>query len=462
VADALRLQRVVPSAALGLVAIALGVLAGIDPGLAVGVALGLAFAAIVLANLYVGLVLFTLLTFIAEIPGLGGSVTFNKFAGLLLLISWLAALTLRSQERAAFPSVHPVATCVLVLFLTWIAVSQVWAEAPGEARDAFTSLSLNAILFMIIFTAVRRPSHAIGVIAAFVAGATLAAIYGLIFVAPEGTEEAARLSGALDNPNELATILVAALALSLGLAGALRESPLARLAAWGAGALCLVTIFLTGSRGGLLALAIALLAFLVTGARFRGRFLVVAIAVILAGVGYFNYAASPDARARLSEAESGSGRTDLWEVAWRMVEAEPVTGIGAGNFPTSSVGFLLEPGYVERSDLFLGEPKVVHNSYLETWAELGVVGLALFLLILGFGLYSAGRAMRAFAERGDVRMELIARAVLVALAAVFAADFFGSRQYNKELWFLLGLGPALWAMARSAEGESPHPESSAR
>jgi O-antigen ligase len=458
VATGLPLQRLVAPAVVAFAAAALGWLAGVNPPLGLGIALALAFTLVVLANLYVGLVLFTLLSFVAEIPGLGGSVTFSKFAGLLLLISWLATLTIRGDRSAAFPSVHPVGTCILVAFLSWVAVSQLWAEAPVESRDAFFSLALNVILFLIIFTAVRTPSQAVGVIGAFVAGATLAALYGLAFVAPEGTEEAARLSGSLDNPNELATILVAALALSLGLAGALRESPVARLGALGAGALCLVGLLLTGSRGGLVGLAIALLAFLLTGARFRGRMVVVAVAVTVAAVGYYSYIASPAARERLSDVESGSGRTDLWTVAWRMVEADPVRGIGAGNFPISSVHFLLQPGSIERSDLFIEKPKVVHNTYLETWAELGIVGLALFLFILGFGVYSASRAMRAFADRGDLRMELLARAVLVALVAVFASDFFGSRQYNKELWFLLGLAPALWAIARRDTGAPTVPD----
>jgi O-antigen ligase len=441
-----------PPALVALAAAAVGLLAGIDPSLAIGVALGLAFVVVVLANLYVGVVLFTVLSFVAEIPGVGGSsVTFAKFAGLLLLVSWLATLTMRADAKSDFPSVHPAATAVLILFLTWIGLSQLWAENPGESRDAFFSLALNAILFLIVFTAVRKPSQAIGVVGAFVAGATIAAIYGLVFVAPRGTTEAARLSGALDNPNELATILVAALALSLGLAGALRDKPLARVAALCAGTLCLAGVLLTGSRGGLVALAVALMAFLLTGSRFRGRLILVVLGIGVAAFAYYSYVASPESRARISTLESGSGRTDLWTVAWRMVEAEPVAGIGAGNFPTSSVHYLLEPGFVARGDLFISKPKVVHNTYLETWAELGLVGLVLLVFILAFGLYAAGKAIRAFGRQGDVHMELISRAVFVALTAVFAADFFGSRQYNKELWLLLALGPALWAIARSRE-----------
>jgi O-antigen ligase len=441
----------------GILAIAVGVLAGKDPALAVAAALGLAFMLITLADLYVGLALFTLLAFVVEVPELGGSaVSFAKVGGLLLGISWLAVVSTRGDARTDFPSQHPVVSYLVVFFLSWIALSQLWAESSADALDALFRLTLNLVLSLVIFTAVRKPDQAIGLAGAFVAGATINAVYGLLFVEPEGTEEAARLASGIANPNELATILVAAVALALGLAAALRDKPLLRLAAFGATAICTAGVFLTGSRGGLVALGVSLVAFLLIGARFRGRFLLVAITVAFAAVGYYNHVASPEVRERLTDVESGSGRTDLWEIGWRMVEAEPVVGVGGGNFEAVSPSFLLQPGSIERAEFFIGSaPKATHNSYLEIWAELGIVGLALFLAILGFGVYAAAKATRAFANLGDPRMEVLSRSVFVAFVAVLAADFFGSRQYDKELWFLLGFVTALWAIAREWESRSP-------
>jgi O-antigen ligase len=344
----------------------------------------------------------------------------------------------------------------VVFFLSWVALSQLWAESPADARDALLRLTLNLVLSLVIFTAVRKPGQVIGLAGAFVAGATINAVYGLLFVEPEGTAEAARLASGIANPNELATILVAALTLALGLAAALRDAPLVRLAAFGACGICTAGVFLTGSRGGLVALGVALVAFLLIGARFRGRILLVAIVIVASGIGYYSYVASPEARERITDVESGSGRTDLWEVGWRMVEAQPVRGTGGGNFQSTSSEFLLQPGAIERPEFFISSaPKVAHNSYLEIWAELGIVGLVLFLAILGFGVYAAAKATFAFSRLGDLRMEVMARSVFVAFAAVMAADFFGSRQYDKELWFLLGFATALWAIAREQEARSP-------
>jgi O-antigen ligase len=440
--------------AMAATAAAFGVIAGIDPRFAIVGALSLGFLLLVLADLYVGLVLFTLLNFAAQVPTVAGpGLSFAKLAGLLLTISWVAVLATRSDTKSDFMSAHPGLTYLLVLFLSWTAVSQLWAEDSAEALTTFTRLTLNAVLFLIIFTAVRTPKQAIGFVGAFVAGATIDALYGILF-APSDPSEASRLASSITNPNELATILVAALVLSFGLVAALRDQPIARLAALAAGTLCAAGIFLTGSRGGLVSLSVALAAFLIIGARWRGRLLVVIVAVFLAGFGYFTYLASPETRSHISTVGSGTGRLDLWTVGWRMVEQHPLEGVGAGNFPISSVHYLLQPGALARSDYIVGTPKVVHNTYLQLWTELGLVGLILFLSIVAFCLYAALKAAGAFARQGDVRMEVIARATFVGLAALLAADFFGSRLTNKEVWLLLGLAPALLAIARSRDAQA--------
>ena len=165
-------------------------------------------------------------------------------------------------------------------------------------------------------------------------------------------------------------------------------------------------------------------------------------------VGYFAFGASEEARERVTTFGSGTGRTDIWTVGWRMVEADPLRGVGVGNFQTSSIHYLLEPGAILRDDFILDRPQVAHNAYLHVLAETGVPGLLLYLGLLGAGTLAAWRAANRFARRGDELMESCARAVVVALAALFVADFFVSEQLSKTLWLLLGLGPALLAISR--------------
>src|SRR2546430_16573838 len=113
-----------------------------------------------------------------------------------------------------------------------------------------------------------------------------------------------------------------------------------------------------------------------------------------------------------------------------MVVTHRVRGGGIGNYTTSSIHYLLQPGPLQRDEFIVDTPKVAHNTYLQVLAEEGVLGEVLFLSIIGFSLLSILRAARIYERLGDSSMELLSRALLVALAGVLAADFFISDQFS--------------------------------
>jgi len=184
----------------------------------------------------------------------------------------------------------------------------------------------------------------------------------------------------------------------------------------------------------------------------------IAVLVALSGIFYFGALAPPEALERLTEVNGGTGRTDIWRVGWRMVQDQPVLGVGVGNFQTASIHYLLEPGGIERDEFIVDRPLVAHNTYLHVLAELGVIGLVAFVLIIFLSLRSALRAAWVFGSRGEREMELLSRAVLIGLVGILVADFFISEQFSKQLWLLLGVGPALLAIACGThEGEDASP-----
>jgi O-antigen ligase len=248
--------------------------------------------------------------------------------------------------------------------------------------------------------------------------------------------------------NELASVLVTALFLAGGLWLVAKGSPMLRAVLAAAILVCLLGLFLTESRAGLVALAAALGAAVLVGGRRRLLVGALVLMVSFATIGYFSLAASQAARERVTTLGNGTGRTDIWKVAWRMVEDHPVTGVGVGNFQTSSIHYLLRPGAILRDEFIVDRPQIAHNSYLNVLAEVGVVGIVLFVGILTAGFLAALRAANEFRKRGNDYMETLARALLLALVALFVADFFASDQLNKELWLLLGLGTAMLGIAR--------------
>jgi O-antigen ligase len=444
------------------IAAAIGVLAGVDPVIGLVTALGLAFVALAFADLLAGLCVFLVISFLDVVPdvlpltelvpGIPFAIGITKFVGLLLAMSWLARVaSVPHVARRGFLGDQPAFSLALIAFLAWVALSSLWAESFTNSGEALLRFGLNILLIPIVYAAVRTRKHIALVLSAVVLGAIASAVVGT------ASGVGFRLAGATVEPNELAATLVAGLALAGGLAAA-TDRPSLRRVAVGAAAVCAVGVVLTASRAGLLAMGVVLLAALLFAGRLRGPAITAGALVVVGCLAYFAALAPPDARERVTTLET-TGRADIWTVAWRMVEDKPLHGVGANNFTTASVHYLLEPGELERSDFIVDKPKVAHNIYLHLLAELGIIGLGLFLAILLASLRLSLKAASRFRQLGDQQSEMMSRAVVLALIGLLTTDFFASTQFSNQLWFLIAVGPALWALARAEGAESAQEDS---
>jgi O-antigen ligase len=434
---------------LAIVGLGVGILAGINPKLAIAASVGLGFAVLVIANITVGLCLFAVVSFLDVLGSVGGSIGVTKLFGLLLVASWLATVSTREEGEQDFITAHPTMAYVLAMFVAWSTLSIVWSESSGAALTSSFRYLQNLLLFLIVFTAIRTRKHAVLITSAFVTGATIAAIFAIVYRPDPGQYDVARAAGTVGDPNELAAVLVAGVILAAALIVLLKRSPALRLAAAGAAILCTIGLLATFSRGGLVALGCAIIASVFVAGRWRPPILATMAIVGLVGVTYFAFVAPQASRDRITKLDGGTGRTDIWRIGGRMVSAHPIRGVGSGNFQLTSGHYLLtKPGAV-KYDYFIDKPKVAHNTYLHVLAELGFVGLGLFLGIIGFAVVCCYLAARRFMEAGDLDMELLTRGMLLAMIGLLSADFFISGQYSKQLWLLLGLGPAMLAIAKT-------------
>ena len=138
------------------VALCIGVAAGMQPRLGVAAALGVAFAAAVIADLTIGLFLFTILSFLEVVNGGSGAVSFIKVAGLILFLSWFAAQATRSRARGTVVArVLAGLTMAVIGFVSWSAISVAWADSSGTAIGSTSRFLLDALLFPIVFGAIR-------------------------------------------------------------------------------------------------------------------------------------------------------------------------------------------------------------------------------------------------------------------------------------------------------------------
>jgi O-antigen ligase len=464
VAIRLDTARWMPGAILAAICSLAGVLAGVQPALAIGAAFATAFALIAFADLTAGLVVYTGIIFIE--PGLLQKVLIAST--IILGLAWLARVTTHREQAAGeiFFVRHRVAGYLFVLFFAWGLLSATWAQS---STDTFVDLSrylLNIALFVIAYTAIQTRRQAGWALGGFVfAAAVVALVAPLIrpdFLTPHlapvpGTvgADTSRFTGSLADPNEFAAVLIPALALSLGAIGALRGSSGLRLAAGAAAGLCLVSFFLTASRGGLVGLAVALVAGVLAAGRWRLQAVMALLVLAMSAFVYFSAFAPESVRQRIDEPTQGESRVKLsrvtlWQVAWQMIQDRPVEGVGLGNFENASPAYIFQPGVGFRIDAVVDQRQPAHNTYLHLFAELGVPGGLLFLAIVCLPMGATAVAARNFRRLGDQRMEIMARALIAGQAGILAAIAFFSAQSVNKLWLVLAFGPALLAVSRAS------------
>jgi O-antigen ligase len=348
----------------------------------------------------------------------------------------------------------------MLAFLAWGALSISWSEDPSSTVVNLTRYLLNFSLVVITYSALTRRRDVEGMYYVWLAGITVTAAYGFLHPA-SGSIESGRLESTVGDPNELAAVLVTGIVLALSVAITAKRSPLLRLTALGVASLALFSFVFTGSRGGIVALGAALIAaWLMAGKGRRAGATLAIAALAVTAVVFFSAFAPQSVRDRVSQTvpgqtETKEGRSTVWAVGWRMVEANPIHGVGLGSFQTSSIHYVLAPGTLERADQIIDTPKVAHNIYLQAFAELGIVGLLMFLGLLGFPLYCAIKATRNFVRKKDFEMEIMSRALVVALAAYLTADFFLSNEFSKLLWILLAMGPVMLAVSKRTDERVP-------
>jgi putative inorganic carbon (HCO3(-)) transporter len=250
------------------------------------------------------------------------------------------------------------------------------------------------------------------------------------------------------HPNEVGGTL--ALLAPLALALALSAGPGgARLAAAGAGMAMLGTLVLTASRSALTGVAVSLLAL----ALLRWPRLVIALPAVVAGLCGALWWLGVDrvARSLLALDAAGDalarGRLLIWDRALAMIADAPLTGMGLNTFPV--VANLLYPFYD------LGPQAHVphaHNLLLQVGVDLGVLGLASFVGILGAAAVSLGQAWRRAGgwERGLVA-GLGAGLLAHTIFGLTDAVTLGAKP-GVFLWAMLGGALALGSAARATTG----------
>lgn len=204
-------------------------------------------------------------------------------------------------------------------------------------------------------------------------------------------------------PNQLAGFLVLLLPI---LAGYARDANV-RWPVYGAVALGLAALFLTGSTGALVALTAGIVAFAVLAlTRSSGRRRAVVAGGVLGAVLLLLVLTTPLVDAMARRSMSMHVRQVYWQAAASIIKAVPLGGVGLDNF---------REYYFQAKPETPQETMHAHNDYLQVLAETGVFGFLAFAAILALGLR---KALPAAGGPGEPRPEP-ARLLPAAAAAAF-------------------------------------------
>lgn len=430
---------------LGLMTAALvGVVLAVEVKYGVALLVGLIYAGVALHNLPLGLALWVPLIFLEGIPAFNLA---GKAAGAVIAVAWLGSLYARRGLVRATIARHRRLLALLLTLVVWVSVSLVWADDLALSAEDLWRYYALLMIFVVVITTVTTERSLRWVLIAFVSGAVMSVVIGVADGSFTGAADGgARLEGGAGDPNYLAANIVACSIVAVSLLAL----PIGTVLRWSipvAMAILIAGLVMSGSRGGFLAAGGGLLtAFFVF--KYRRAYVLAATAVVV-GIGALAFVNVPDAWDRVTDFNDDNGRSSLWTVATRMWEENPVGGVGLNNFVVHSADYVREPGSLEHLKLIVERPHVPHNTYLQTLAETGIVGLFFFLLFCAACVRAALLAAREFENRGEWSLGTLARGVVVATASVLAASMFLSAATDKRLWLLLALGPVLLGLARS-------------
>ena len=339
-----------------------------------------------------------------------------------------------SAWRPARTGLEIPTAALLLAGLISIAVSTDHLGALGFYRAYFIE---PVVLLYIALDLMRKPDNVRTVLLGFAIGSTIFAIMNLgawvIALTQHKDIDLGNAPEALyTSPNSVAVFLEPAVALAAGFA-LYADNRRDRMVALLCLPFLLVSLIATLSRAGLLTLAILGLVAVITMPQARLKLALLG-GLLLTGVGLLQV---PFVLNRLYKQFDPSypyntfeGRLQIWSDTLRMLRDRPIFGTGLRAYETVMQSYV-SPGH--KPELY------PHNLFLAMWAELGLLGLVSFVVLLGILLW---RGWSSYAKASGLARPLLwgtsTAFVAIAVHGLFDTPYFNN-DIAVEFWILAAL-----------------------
>jgi O-antigen ligase len=347
---------------------------------------------------------------------------------------WSARLWVNPRPQLLWP---PVCWGV-VSFAVYAVVRYLFSDIEYVARGEMIQVLVYAFLFLAIVNNLQRQGST-QIIALTLVFLAMAISFYALYQFFTGSDKVWGLlkpyehrgSGTFISPNNLGGFLEMILPLGLAYTLTSRVKPLTKVFTGYASLVILGGIVVTVSRGSWVATAVALTVFFLA-LLFHHAHRLPALALLLlllAGAALFaprdiyiqtRFRQLTDSRGRVSD----DGRFGIWQAAIKLWHENPWFGIGPAHFNSRFGKYRPEP--VQTS------PERVHNDYLNTLADWGIIGVALVagaFVLLYAGALRTWRAVRGsentLGERRSSKLALVlgASTGLLAILVHSIVDF---------------------------------------
>ncbi|MEV6371699.1 O-antigen ligase family protein [Micromonospora musae] len=328
---------------------------------------------------------------------------------------WLAVIALLTSGR--MPRLGPV-DCLAVLLCVWATATSMWTQDQAATEVAVYAWWTVALLLLAARHVMNTRRRLLLVAVAFLAGTTWAAIE---LISVGGTTEPSLLRQGIDGVgiNYTAYSLATGMVVSLMLWAARTGSRTTRTALLLAVPVLGYATVITGTRASLIAVILVALYVFVNSAVKQAWVAAVAVSAVLllavpfSNLGQYSPGWLDDTFDR--PLEDLSGRLLIWPIAEASFWESPLLGIGAGAFPGTN------PYYGVGA----------HSLLLALGNDVGIVGIAIFVALIGFVLRDAAPAT-------GKRNRMLVGALIVAWTPIWLS---GHWEISPAAWLVL----AVWS-----------------
>ncbi len=351
-----------------------------------------------------------------------GMGTLIKLTGFILTGVWIMAVVSTGKFRQLRPF-H----LVVFIFIFWNFVSLFWSPNTGRTMIRVLTYTQLVVMMLILWDIYTTPSHLKAGLQVFILGyfVTINATISKFLVGDKNEWGYVweRYSAFNVNPNTLALMMAIGIPIAWYLAvsqGDGKRAYVLKIINFAFVPLSLFTIMLTSSRGGLIAVIPAF--FYILGSITRlSLFRRLLITAILVGVLYALYPLVPQSsldRLATTETEISEGtlsnRTIIWEEGIKVFFKHPIIGVGSNAFYDTVK--------------FQNRNITAHNTYLEVAVEVGLIGFALFVIMI------------VMTVRHAIHQPKVHATMWLTVILIWAIGVYGlSWQTTKTTWLIMSL-----------------------